>query len=383
MPDLLQPFSAFSGPRDARTLIVGEAFGENEARELKPFIGESGKELLRMLTDAWSDVDPGLAAWVRKCMAGTSLWAKEREAWMKKASVAFTNSFNRRPSDDSNSFDLMCGKRAEVGDNYPFPPLRQGKYVLPQHFPHLERLRLEIEAMRPNLIICAGNVACWAVIRATNIGCIRGNITQGRLCPVKVLPTFHPMAILHQWELRTIVVSDLRKAQYEAGFPEIRRPKRKIIVYPTFGECEAWLSRNSFAPIISCDTETRQGQITDIGFSTSPSEALVLTFVYPRGHPKDGQNVYETLEDEVQAWEFVEKVLDLPGKKLFQNGLYDLQYLWRYHYRPRNCTEDTMLLHHSLFPEMKKGLGFLGSIYTNESSWKLMRNHAEELKRDE
>jgi hypothetical protein len=36
----------------------------------------------------------------------------------------------------------------------------------------------------------------------------------------------------------------------------------------------------------------------------------------------------------------------------------------------QNCTEDTMLLHHALYPELQKGLGFLGSIYTNESSWK-------------
>jgi hypothetical protein len=43
-----------------------------------------------------------------------------------------------------------------------------------------------------------------------------------------------------------------------------------------------------------------------------------------------------------------------------------------------------MLLHHSLFPEMLKGLGFLGSIYTNEQSWKLMsRPKADTEKRDE
>jgi hypothetical protein len=35
--------------------------------------------------------------------------------------------------------------------------------------------------------------------------------------------------------------------------------------------------------------------------------------------------------------------------------------------------DDTMLLHHALYPEMQKDLGFLGSIYTNEASWKI--NH--------
>jgi hypothetical protein len=32
-----------------------------------------------------------------------------------------------------------------------------------------------------------------------------------------------------------------------------------------------------------------------------------------------------------------------------------------------------MLLHHALQPEVQKGLGFLGSIYTEEPAWKIMR----------
>jgi hypothetical protein len=49
-----------------------------------------------------------------------------------------------------------------------------------------------------------------------------------------------------------------------------------------------------------------------------------------------------------------------------------------------NMLHDTMLLHHSLFPEMLKGLGFLGSVYTNEQSWKLMsRPKTDTEKRDE
>jgi hypothetical protein len=44
-----------------------------------------------------------------------------------------------------------------------------------------------------------------------------------------------------------------------------------------------------------------------------------------------------------------------------------------------------MLMHHAYQPEMEKGLGFMGSVYTNEGSWKLMRRHRkdETTKRDE
>ena len=37
----------------------------------------------------------------------------------------------------------------------------------------------------------------------------------------------------------------------------------------------------------------------------------------------------------------------------------------------RNATHDTMLLHHALQPKSPKGLDYLGSVYTDESAWKL------------
>jgi len=71
--------------------------------------------------------------------------------------------------------------------------------------------------------------------------------------------------------------------------------------------------------------------------------------------------------------------------KVMQNGLYDTQYCIRHGIRPRGCTEDTMLMHHSLYSEMKKGLGFLGSVYSNFQSWKSMRSFRgeEQLKKDD
>jgi hypothetical protein len=62
-----------------------------------------------------------------------------------------------------------------------------------------------------------------------------------------------------------------------------------------------------------------------------------------------------------------------------------MQWLWRAGCPVRNARDDTMLLHHALYPEMPKSLGFLGSIYTEEASWKLLRKHksTEVLKADE
>jgi hypothetical protein len=54
--------------------------------------------------------------------------------------------------------------------------------------------------------------------------------------------------------------------------------------------------------------------------------------------------------------------------------MYDIAFLWRaYGVKVMNADEDTMLLHHALYPESEKSLGYLGSIYTDEGSWKRMR----------
>jgi DNA polymerase I-like protein with 3'-5' exonuclease and polymerase domains len=95
---------------------------------------------------------------------------------------------------------------------------------------------------------------------------------------------------------------------------------------------------------------------------------------------RDGSSYWPSLADEQAAWRFVKWVLESDFRKIWQNGLYDLQYLTRMGIRPKNCLHDTMLLHHAIYPELPKSLGFLGSIYCNESAWKDLRLAKEEKK---
>src|SRR6185369_5619046 len=89
--------------------------------------------------------------------------------------------------------------------------------------------------------------------------------------------------------------------------------------------------------------------------------------------------------DEVAAWAAIRRVLiDGSIPKLFQNGLYDIAFLLRsYGIGVRGCAHDTMLLSHALQPESLKGLGYLGSIYTDFGAWKVdHKNRHETIKRD-
>lgn len=347
-------FAHTSGPHDARLVFVGEAWGEQEDLVGRPLIGSAGQEFTRLLQDVG----------------------------LQRRDVLLTNVFAFRPL--NNSIATICGSKKEVGSHYTLAALSQGKYVMPEYLGEVNRLREELLAHPRNLVVALGSTALWALCGRSGIGASRGAVTESTLCPgVKVLPTYHPSYLFKMWENRPIVLADLMKAKLEAGFPEVRRPKRWVLVRPTLREAEEWIAKHlPLARYISVDVETGAGQIKCIGFATSPQHALVIDFVDLRNA---SGSYWPSADDELRAWGLVERVLRAPQPKLFQNGLYDLQYILPTGIVPRNCTEDLMLLHHSLYPEMKKGLGFLGSIYTNEASWKFMRgkSETEELKRDE
>lgn len=386
------PFAHTSGPRDARIVIIGEAWGQREADLGRPFCGASGQELIRMIREAW-DLPIGLTDDIIEGMWAESRLSDEsmlsiREVWLRDQSILLTNVFPLRPS-DTNDIEALCAPKKEVGEDYAFPPYRMGKYFRPEFLPHLARLRTEIETCRPNLIIACGNTALWATLGVTNIGAVRGTVAQSILVPgSKVLPTYHPAGVLRNWSWRPIVLSDFIKAKREGRHADIVRPERRVLVSPSLVDIRQWIDDNiRTRNALSVDIETKASMITCIGFAVSRSNAISIPF-WLTEEPSlkaQGYNYWLDPKDEAAAWLLVRELLNCNLAKIFQNGMYDLQYLWKMGFRPRNCTEDTMLLHHSLFPEMQKGLGFLGSVYTDESSWKLIRKQPkdEALKRDE
>lgn len=384
---MTSPFSAWAGPRDAKIVIVGEAFGQTEEAVGKPFAGASGQELWLMLGEAMPRVEPELHARVASKMRFGRDWIGWREEWLRAAGIAYTNVFNSRPPE--NKIDAYCCKKGELGDgDYPYPALANpGKYIKREHLDEVSRLWTELTISRPNLVIAAGNTACWAVLGQTNISAIRGNAGLSRDLgggvKLKTLPTYHPAGVMRQWSWRPIVVGDLMKAERESKFPEMRRPDRAILIDPTLAEVEHWISDTLANPpaLIGCDTETAGGQITMLGFSRSRSEALLIPFA-DRGKP--GASYWPDVWSEVKARNFAERLLVSGIPKVFQNGMYDYQYLLKEGFRMNALSEDSMLLHHSILPEMRKGLGFLASVYSSEPTWKTMRLEKQDTeKRDE
>lgn len=332
-------------------VLLGEAWGEYEERERMAFIGYTGQELNRMLS----------------------------RAKINRADCHATNVFNLRPS--RNDISTLCGPKNEALPGY--PALVKGQYVHRRFFKELQRLRMELGHHAPNIVIALGNTACWAMLGKTAITKIRGVVQMSThtLPGIKVLPTFHPAAVTRQYNLGPVTIADLIKAKRESEFPEIRRPKRTIWIEPTLEDLyefdKLYLSS---AERLSVDIETAGQVITCIGFAPTPDMAIVIPGI---GFQRAGRAYWPSVGIERKVLHFIKEVLKRPVPKVFQNGLYDIAFLWRvWGIKVYNAEDDTMLLHHALQPESLKSLGFLGSVYTNEGAWKQMRE-AKTIKRED
>ena len=195
----------------------------------------------------------------------------------------------------------------------------------------------------------------------------------------KVLPTYHPAAVLRNWSFRILVVLDLIKAKREMLQPEIRTTTRSIWTEPSIADLHTWWKKyGEHTDLLAFDIETlRKTQISEIGFAASATQALHIPFLleHREGNKKTYQRYWSTLEEEVEAWKFVKLICESSVPKIGQNVIqYDAYWMLRaLNIKLLNVVEDTMVKAHAWQPELKKDLGFLGSIFLDEKSWKHIR----------
>lgn len=254
------------------------------------------------------------------------------------------------------------------------PGLAKSAYLRAEFDQDLHQLAAYIERVNPNLILAVGDMACTVLTHRSSLEATRGRVTSS--IPLfgsrKVLCCHAPRAVMTDSSLRPILAADLRKAKRESEFPEVRRPQCFLHLRPSLEDMEAfWQEYIEPATHLSVDIETIGNTITCVGIAPSRSRCLVIPFFDEE--KKDG-NYWASQKEELIAWEFVRRCGELRSARVLgQNFSYDVQYFLRKMHIPfHNWTDDTMILHHALQPEMPKGLGFLASIYTDHPAWKGM-----------
>jgi uracil-DNA glycosylase family 4 len=227
-------------------------------------------------------------------------------------------------------------------------------------------LKEEIEAIEPNGIVACGELALRHLTEEEGITKWRGSILH--LHPrfqkphIKVFPIYSPRDIWSENEHPMVY------SQWDAG---------RIVKYKDFTKrfepsCNVWIARNpdhvyewwkraERGEFLTLDIETHHGFITCIGFSHNGHEAVSIPLlVGPHINHFDRGRMY-ALTDEI---------LRSKIPKVNQNIKYDWTVLETFGFDVANIVGDTMLMAHTIYPELPVGLDFLNSIYTDHPYYK-------------
>jgi|SRR5436190_862817 uracil-DNA glycosylase family 4 len=316
------------GPTGAKVLILGEAPSYEETHAGRPFVGPSGRELDRLLKDAGI---PRSDCWI-------------------------TN---------------VC--------KYEVPP-NTARKKLPFHVrarnhgidmdQQLSELRVEINEIKPNVILALGGTALWALSGKDKITKHRGSLMWGM--DHKFVPTYHPAHLLHSgaggeikgyWN-RQVMIFDFKRAWDERLDPQLNIPGRVLQVCRNSGDLYEFLEKYKDHKKMSVDIEAGGHCLPIcIGLSFNKSHGMVV--------PLWNRDGISTIPDSDLAacWMMLTNVL-WSKHIVGQNFNYDRDKLKRLGFSIRRIHSDTMLKAFAINPELPKGLAFNTSIYTREPFYK-------------
>ena len=164
------------GEIGARVMLVGEAPGEQETLQGRPFVGKAGKNLDEFLE-----------------LAG-----------LERSQLYVTNAVKFRPT-----------KRSAAGRTVNRPPTREEVSLF------LPWLRREIELVAPEVIVTLGNVPLRALTGPKSvIGDVHGAFQDAD--GLRLYPMYHPASLIYNPALREVYAEDVRRlsAHLRAKNPE-------------------------------------------------------------------------------------------------------------------------------------------------------------------
>jgi len=327
-PDIPAPF---------KLAIIGEAPGQEEIEQGKPFVGLAGKLLMALMSRA------GLTR--QACFMG--------------------NISQIRPTDNNIKLFSWAGPEIQSG---------------------LNQLQKELQEFNPNLCLLLGSTAMYAATGdwARKPSVFRGSLfvsnVVGPFLGRKCMGTIHPAAVLRQLKLdekpadqesanawHHLLLLDLIRAKKEAMTPDLILPVRHIDIDCDFDRIIdrlKWLKANNSK--LSVDIEGYVDAMSCIALAWTPYDAIVIPFL---GY--EHQAYWKPDQEEVLFPLLDATLCNSKAPKILQNALYDAFVLaYSYKIQLAGIAEDTMLKSWELLAELPKDLGTLGSVFTREPYWK-------------
>ena len=205
----------------------------------------------------------------------------------------------------------------------------------------LPALQEELKSVNTNIVIALGAEALFALTGKTSLEAWRGSTLWSDFAERKVIASWHPAAVFRRYAYLYVLEADLRKAVKEADFPTISQRERRFALNPSLDEFEELLK--GMGSPVSVDIETFGKNISCIGLSDKPEEAVCLPLVGP---------CKMTTSERAVAVRLLSKFFrgrPLVGQNI---GMFDYPKLEAFGFRLGPIEMDTMLAHHLLWPEL-------------------------------
>ena len=307
------------GPPHANIYFVGEAPGQIEVQQGKPFVGRAG----------------GL------------LWQ-----------ICLKQGLHRSEARVNNIL------------HFKLPANNWKQATRPQLTEGLEALKQDVRKCKPNLVVLLGANVLEEVTGKTGISNWRGSLLWSEELQVKLLPTYHPAGVLRNWDdFSPLFFIDLKKAVREAKTPVYKPPTYHFTLNPSFDDVFGCLSilHTDHCPVAFdiesfVSEETGLATMRCIAFAWSEEKAICIPTT--RGYWGEGL-------DEIMK--MLKGFLEGSSPKTAQNGQFDIAVLRVAHnIEVKNLVFDTMCAQHVAYPEFPKSLACQASLYTNQPFYKFL-----------
>lgn len=356
-------FAGTSGPHNASIAIVGESWGSYETEKKGPLVGPSGQLNDQLLA----------------------------RAGISRLEVFCTNVCSRQPPGNRMEHFYYPTTEAKARGQVP----TRGLYPREETKADIQRLYLQLDRVRPKVIIAYGNWALWALCYgagkvdngkrpflgtkvAGGIGSWRGSQLfwntglNGHIPRIPVIPTYHPAAALRNEEWRHVILHDItfRARRIAHGTLSNEPPQYDFTLRPTLQQIINWLddTRSSGVRRLAVDIETRGGHTACICFASSSTRAISIPLMCV-----ENPTGYFTAQQEVTLHRILRTVLAYNSgfEIVGQNYSYDMQYLRNLLLISPRIDLDTMVLQHLSWPGQPASLAYIASMYSRYYSyWK-------------
>ncbi len=310
------------GPISASIAIVGEGPGETELRHPQrlPFVGGSGNLL-------WDSIRPyGLGR--------TGVYTTN----VVKRQISLSRKGNERHIVHRDELDKWIGM-----------------------------LKWELEQL-PNCttIFAMGNYALEAVLGESGITNWRGSVINAELPngrKGRVVCAFNPAYAIRELKYEPVFRMDCKKLDLVAR-NVFREYRIESIINPTFKEALAFIRDLERSPKpVSFDIETMNTTETVCyGLSNDAHKAICINL-------RDAEDNRFSVQQECELLHALQRLCD-SHRIIAQNGSFDTYHEWLRNGLRIKIWFDTLLAHHTLYPQLPHSLAFLVSQYTTHPFYK-------------